>query len=519
VPITLDNAWVVEYRAGPSGVLRFGAGRIAAGFRFVVKHRTESEGRITVACQVRLADREGRLWQAESVFTPAVLLEKLIDLSRRQAPLWLESAPDEWQQPCKRQVLLPGVGDAYDDRGHHWFYFDGTAFYFRFKHFGISYDIVHLEGTRLLITIDTFGSWAPMPIECAEGLPQAPPPKPVRDEDDEEDVEETGEWLENLDPLVYELDCRELLFHNTAFLNTDGYEMYHESAVPLPVVFQRIKGRGEAQQAVTFQPGRSPGLPAAAGEKASPWMEIGLGNNAGLHQDGIELEVRSGGCLHCSGDRLEMSYRLGLAAGCGSEPVDVLCCELRLADAQGDLWQTQVLFTPEVFLEQMVNLVEDIQPLALSEGEPQWEEASEWFMLLSDVRGVLEGPSRYLLTADQAVAVVGADSSPRFDVAGHGQSLLVRVTGLSGARWPLEIISEEEYAGLEDKARGRSLELGPLPPLYYRLSAGPLLFRNTTFAVDDGFWHRNDLPIPVLFERVEGQGKAQPGVNYRAAGE
>jgi hypothetical protein len=509
----------VEYRASPSGVLRFEAGRIEAGFRFLVKHVTASDELVTVACQVRLADSEGRIWQAESVFTPEVLLERFIDLSRRQAPYWLESAPEEWRQACKRRVLLAGVGDASDDRGHRWFYFDGTAFHFRFKHFGIRYDIVHLEGPRLLVTIDTFASWAPMPIEGPDGLPQVPPPKRVRNEDEEKDVEETGEWLENLDPLVYELDCRELLFHNTAFLNSEVFEMYHESAVPLPVVFQRVKGYSDEQRWVTFQTDRSPALPAVAVKKVSARMEIALMNKPQLRQDGIELEVRSGGCLRFSGDRLELSYRLGLAAGCATEPVDVLCCELRLADDQGDLWQAQVLFTPEVFLEQMVNLPEDRQPLSETDGEEAWAEAVKEGLLLSGVRGVLEGLSRYLLAADQAVAVVGADSSPRFDLAGQGHNLVVRVTGLSGARWPLEVIYEDEYTGLADAVRGQSLELGPLPSLYYRLSAQALLFRNTTFAEDDGFWHRNDLPIPVLFDRVEGRRTPQPGVSYHPAGE
>jgi hypothetical protein len=253
-------------------------------------------------------------------------------------------------------------------------------------------------------------------------------------------------------------------------------------------------------------------------ENGSAWMEIGLGNELGLRQDAIELEVRSGGYLHYSGDDLQMSYRLGLAAGCATEAVDVLCCELELRDDQGNLWQAQVLFTSEVFLEQMVNLPAGSQPLAEKTGKKEWDKARKKGLLLTGVRGLLEGPARYFLSEDRAVAVVGADSSPRFDLAGYGHKLLVRVTGLTGASWPLELIYEEEYAGLAEEARERSLELGPLPPLYYWFSARALLFRNTTFAVDEGFWHRNDLPIPVLFERVKGQGKPQPGVRYRSAG-
>jgi hypothetical protein len=513
VPVVLDNAWVVEHRAGPAGVLRFAPARIAASFRFLVKHTIPSEGMATVACLVRVADAEGRLWQAESVFTPRALLEKLIDLSRRQAPYWLESAPEEWRRACRQRVLMRGIGHASDDRGHHWFYFDGTAFYWRFKHFGITFDIIHLEGTRLLIRIaHSYGSWAAMPIEGPDGQPQSPPPRPERDEDEEEDEdedEEMGGWLENLDPMVYELDCRELLFHNTAYLQTDGFEMYRENEIPIPVVFRRVKGEGQPQPAVTFQPARSVRSAEGRARPAGPFEETSFENRCV-----VELPVRSGGHLRLGAGCVEMSFHLGLVPESASEPVDVVRCLLRVADDHGDLWQAEGLFTPEVFLERMVDVGER-QPLADKEARQRWKKAEKAGLLLSGVRGVLEGP-RYLLTEDRAVAIVGTGQRPRYDVASDG---LVRVTGLTGVRWPLEVIAAEEYAGLAKEALGQSVEEKALPPLVYHLDFRHLLFRNTTFAVDDGFWHRNDLPIPMLFERVEGKGKKQPEVHYVPEGE
>jgi hypothetical protein len=512
VPITLDNAWVVEYRVKDGGILRIEPGSIDVRFRFVVKHHTSSDGRVAIACQVRLADAAGHLWETQSTFTPQVFMEKFIDLSRQRAPCWLESAPEEWRQACARRLVMSGIYDSYDDRGHRRFYFDSSAFYFRFKYFGITYDIIHLESTRLLIRItQVLGSWELMPIEGPDGLPQSPPPKP---EEDSEDVEQTGAWLANLDPLVYELDCRELLFHNTAFLQTDVFERYQENGIPLPVVFRRGKGRGVPQRTVTVLPDRSLQLPACPLVQAGEWMRISLGNEAGA-----ELEIRSGGYLKVSGPVVQMRYRLGMVAGSVTEPVDVLCCVLRLADQHGDLWEAQGLFTPEVLLEGMVNLAAGWLPLSQEDGERVWQEAVSEGFHLSGLRGTLEGTSRFFLTDNKAVAVVCAGSRPRFDVAGHSGGLVVRLTGLSGVCWPLKVDYQNDYVDLVEEAYGRSVEEGPLPPIIYRLGCDHLPFRNTTFAVDDGFWHHNDLPIPLLFDRVEGKGEPQAGVQDRTGRE
>ena len=43
--------------------------------------------------------------------------------------------------------------------------------------------------------------------------------------------------------------------------------------------------------------------------------------------------------------------------------------------------------------------------------------------------------------------------------------------------------------------------------------AGTAAFRNTTFAVDDGFFHHSPIPIPVVFTRV-GTAPANPRVRF-----
>jgi hypothetical protein len=505
VPIRLENAWVVEYRAEPSGVLRFAPAAIEFRYRFFHKHVIDSEGISTLGCRVQVADAEGRLWEAESIFTPEVFLERWIDLSRVQAPYWLANAPEEWRRACEEHVLLAGIGDGSDDRSHRYFYFDLTAFYFRFKHFGIAYDLVRLEGTRLLVRISyVFGSWVAMPIEGPDGRPQIPPAQ--AEPSGEEGVEFA--WLDNLDPMVFELDCRHLLFRNTACVEDDDHPFYVENEIPLPVVFRRVDGEGEPQSAVTIQPRRSVLMQPFPVAPGADFVEVILENGADL-----ELPVASGGCLRRTWGGVRVAFRLDTAPGSAAEPVDVLRCVTRLADDRGDLWQAQSLFTPEVFLERMVDPAKHRQPLADEEADRQWDLRKD-NRLLSGIRGRLEGNHRYFLTTDHAVAVVGANQPIRFDVAGQGRDLLVRVTGLTGVRWPLTVNPQDEYAGLTEECLGKPRQEGPLPPLVYQIDIADLLFRNTTFAVDDGFWHLNDLPIPLLWERIEGKGEPQDGVRY-----
>ena len=43
VPITLDNAWFVEFLTEPAGVLRVGPAKVRATFRFVARDRDEND--------------------------------------------------------------------------------------------------------------------------------------------------------------------------------------------------------------------------------------------------------------------------------------------------------------------------------------------------------------------------------------------------------------------------------------------------------------------------------------------
>jgi hypothetical protein len=109
------------------------------------------------------------------------------------------------------------------------------------------------------------------------------------------------------------------------------------------------------------------------------------------------------------------------------------------------------------------------------------------------------------------------DQRPIIDIAigEEARKFRVRMTGLLGRRRPAEI--SREYITLDPEGRAgertRWEADAPLPPLVFTVGLHDLIFRNTTFAVDDGFWHRNPIPIPVVFSRV-GRDTPTQGVRF-----
>ena len=204
------------------------------------------------------------------------------------------------------------------------------------------------------------------------------------------------------------------------------------------------------------------------------------------------------------------SVRLDKHPNSAIEPVDVLRARVRLTDEAGDIWEAVSLFTPEVFFEKLIDL-DSIDCANFSEGAND----GEW--LLSGVRALLEdGAWRYAFLSNELLAFPG-EQRPRVDIAigEEARKFQVRMTGLVGRRRPVNLDRDYIVLDPEDRAGERSLweRDVPLPPLVFTIPLHDLVFRNTTFAVDDGFWHRNPIPIPVVFSRV-GHDEPRAGVRF-----
>jgi hypothetical protein len=504
---TLDNSWLVEFPT-PDGVLRVGPGPVRIDARLSVR-QTDEEGYwwTILDCELRLADTDSRLWQATSTFNVDWLFYPLIDLSRREPGRWLRKAPDAWREALQKHSLIRDVQNTYDDRFYRYAWFDNTGFCWQFHYFGATFQVAALDASSLVVGVSKLWcTWNPVPAAGEDGapLPLPPAPPPLSDEEQAEEDERQAEAGESGDideaaPLAYVLDAERLLFHDTArYRNPD--DRWAVSSFPRVPVFRRVKGRGDPQRLVTFHSGRhlTPALSPSPDDAEGfiDWEDSYC--NA-------EFQTDAGGRLLVGSVRYRV--RLDLHPGSAGEPMDVLRCRVRLTDDAGDVWEAVSLFTPEVFFERLIDL-DSIHCPVFGPG-PEGEG------LLSGVRALLDGGWRYAFIGDELVAFRG-EQRPVIALARgeDARDVVVCITGLVGRRRPVEI--DHDYILLDPAARQaervRWDQDARLPPIVYQMPLGALLFRNTTFAVDDGFWHHNAIPIPVVFSRV---GKAAPGEGVR----
>src|SRR5262249_19007185 len=76
-PFVLDNSWVVEFPT-ESGVLRLGPGRVRLEAAFGFHHRADEGWYDVVESVVRIADAEGKVWEATGLFMSGALLSPII---------------------------------------------------------------------------------------------------------------------------------------------------------------------------------------------------------------------------------------------------------------------------------------------------------------------------------------------------------------------------------------------------------------------------------------------------------
>src|SRR5262249_50379686 len=131
---------------------------------------------------------------------------------------------------------------------------------------------------------------------------------------------------------------------------------------------------------------------------------------------------------------LEGAFRLGFKHRDARR--DVLSCAFRVADAAGDLWGAEALFTPEVFLEHLAA----IRRSTWAAFETEVGEDPQMFrekMLLAGGRDTLDDGGRRLFTVGKSALgdVTFTSQKPVYDVA---EGLLVRVSGLTGRWYPSE---------------------------------------------------------------------------------
>ena len=516
-PFTLDNGWIVEFPTDPAGVLRLEPGKVCLNARLSGHKQTEDKTFLVVLCELRLADAEGRLWQTETAFFSRHLLYPLIDLSRKESAYWLRNAPEDWLESLKQQPLLTGLSAVFDDRFYRLVWIDNTGFCLHFKYLYAGFQIAPLPPDRLVVQVgDLFCSWNPLPTAAPDGTPVSLP-NPLRISTDEERDEEDRRYrkegwsgdYDTVHPLAYPIDAGRVFFRKTAVQDSEGE--WHELSIDQPVIFRRVRGKSKLQPFVTFRPRAKLTPPLQMQARDTGYVPMVLENGMPL-----AFLTDAGGRLVVESPSLSCKVKLDCHPNSITQHEDVLRCRTRLTDDKGNVWECITHFTPAVFFEKLVNLDDISLRQFESEKEPLMAEKEAVLC----VRARLDdGAWRYLLLCDDLIAYRAYGQRPLVEISANDKEFVVRITGLVGRRRPVECDFESRYFVLDPIARAADTSAwetdGLLPPIGFTIQGSDLAFRNTTFAVDDGFCRDNTIPIPVVFTQI-GKGEPCPGVWFNS---
>jgi hypothetical protein len=500
---TLDNGWNIDFPTDPPGILRLGPGPIRFDARLSGRPYDEAGLMVFVDCEIRLADVDGALWQATASFFSSCLLYPLIDLARPEPPTWLANAPATWREALEQRPLLREIPAYWDDTRYSSLWVDNSFLFWKFNRQGASFTIAALSPDRLVVQASIgLCSWNPAQVAGPDRLPEPLPPARAPATKEERDAEESQlmacrevGYMDTSRPLAYTIEPSRILFLNTEYPVFDMDKGLAFLPVSRPLVFLR-KGQGKAQRSVSFLSRARSVVPAGVAPATIPWGA---------------LEAMTD-----TGERLALNNPKGLAIeidrhpGSDTEQVDILRCRIRVMDEADDIWEGVSLSTPEVFFEKLIDL-ERQGTLVVESADNPWQPGPDGLL---GVRAQLEGGWRYILLERDLIAFEGDEQRPLIDINATGDVVAVRIRGLVGRRRPIlleEYSNDDPYLVLDPPERASEATAWeddqPLPPLCFSMSLLDLAFRNTTFAIDDGFWHRNAIPIPIVFTRI---GKGQP---------
>lgn len=237
------------------GTLRLKPDWFHARFKLSIK-RQEKDSRTLVSCRTRIPDREGTVWEAESLFTPSIFIEKLLDLNRMDRPMFEVHArsEDEISQALQQPPLVSGINELLDDRFYRFFWVSNRLLQVVFKYQAPSCDVFPYLENRVLIRVSgLWGEWCT--VEPAWELPERIIPYDEDNEEDEDGIEYWGDF-EEVPAIVYELWATDLIFHHRVDLavydETGGADCIN--GIPIPLRFHRTSLTETAQESVQFCP-------------------------------------------------------------------------------------------------------------------------------------------------------------------------------------------------------------------------------------------------------------------------
>jgi hypothetical protein len=184
-------------------------------------------------------------------------------------------------------------------------------------------------------------------------------------------------------------------------------------------------------------------------------------------------------------------------------PTDVLSAELRIADAQGRLWQTTSSFSAELLVSRMVDLSYVNSSLSWDSRSKRKSEVKSPFDAVSALKDVIvscddRAYRHFTIDGKRVVAVKFEYTVLAFDVA-----------------WGTEVM-DPHHVSLRVRLRDDCLQDRrtdeDLGGLCFSINWQELFRRNTHKRTSDGVWRSSSLPLPLIFQPLRERADPQEGV-------
>jgi hypothetical protein len=168
-------------------------------------------------CRTRVADADGNLWEARSLFSTDTLLKNIEDLERDSSAHLFSQTSIQWQQALEHRILLTSIIGFYDDRFYRQLTLGDQIYELLFKYQYPMFDIALMESPyghapTLLVRVSNFK------------------------------INSEVNGFDDMPPFVYEMPCETLMFYS----ETTG--------LPIPLVFKKVGVTDQRQQVVQYSP-------------------------------------------------------------------------------------------------------------------------------------------------------------------------------------------------------------------------------------------------------------------------
>jgi hypothetical protein len=231
VQLLYDAAEPERYPVSDGQVLEIGPGEVAAQLELRYEHRSPSDDLPTdvLACDFRLADRDGRVWGTTARFTARLFADALFEVSAADPERGLfrpSLAGRDYSRAFEDCPLLRQVRFSSDDRMYRSLWVGGQEIKTQYRYTTLVFDVAGACGPEAV-------RGRRLAVRVLDGCLYT----------------EVHGCYRSVGELGYYLNCAGLWRHNTAVFS-DEDEGWEHPWQPLPLSFTSSGGRGKRQESV-----------------------------------------------------------------------------------------------------------------------------------------------------------------------------------------------------------------------------------------------------------------------------